>query len=99
RRCCGVRRLSSGSASILTDGSSPSRALRTTSILFAVVLAVALLYFSLRGIEWRRVGHLISHASPGWIALALALTTMTLFLRACRWRVLLSAEADVTVPD
>jgi len=75
------------------------RALRTVSILVAVVLAGVLLFFSLRGIEWRRVGELIVHAQPGWLALALLLTTSTLFLRACRWRVLLSAEADVSVPD
>jgi uncharacterized protein (TIRG00374 family) len=64
-----------------------------------VLLAAVLLFFSLRGIEWRRVGELIVHAHAGWMTLALLLTTTTLFLRACRWRVLLSAEADVTVPD
>jgi uncharacterized protein (TIRG00374 family) len=64
-----------------------------------VLLAAVLLFYSLRGIEWRRVGELIVHAHAGWMTLALLLTTTTLFLRACRWRVLLSAEADVTVPD
>jgi uncharacterized membrane protein YbhN (UPF0104 family) len=83
----------------LTDAAPRTRALRTVSILVATALAAVLLFYSLRGIEWRRVGQLIVHASPGWIALALVLTTTTLFLRACRWRVLLSAEADVSVPD
>ena len=73
--------------------------LRALSVVVAVVFAAILLFFSLRDIEWRRVGQLIVHAHPAWIALALLFTTTTLFLRACRWRVLLSAEGDVTVPD
>ena len=76
-----------------------NRAVKIASITVAVVLAAVLLFLSLRGIEWRRVGSLIAHAHPGWMALALALTTATLFLRACRWRVLLTAEANVSVPD
>ena len=79
--------------------SGHSRALRTVSVLVAVALAAVLLFYSLRGIEWRRVGQLIVHAHPGWIAVALLFSTTTLFLRACRWRVLLSAEANVSVPD
>jgi uncharacterized protein (TIRG00374 family) len=76
-----------------------TRALRTLSIAIAIALATVLLFFSLRGIEWRRVWLLVEHARPAWLALALALSTATLFLRACRWRVLLSAEASVSVPD
>jgi uncharacterized protein (TIRG00374 family) len=87
----------------VTTGSSArvggSRVFRIASIAAAVALAAALLFFSLRGIEWRRVGQLNVHARPAWIALALLFATTTLFLRACRWRVLLSAEAGVSVPD
>ncbi len=87
----------------MTIGSSVpdgrNRAFKIASIAIGVALAAVLLLFSLHGIEWRRVGDLIVHAQLGWMTLALLLTTSTLFLRACRWRVLLSAEADVSVPD
>ena len=85
-------------AAVAVSGSR-TRAVRTISIVLAIALAAVLLFYSLRGIEWQRVWQLIEHARPGWLAFALALSTTTLFLRACRWRVLLSAEADVSVPD
>jgi glycosyltransferase 2 family protein len=78
---------------------SGARAVKGISIAVAIALAAVLLFYSLRGIEWRRVGQLIADANPGWIAVALLLGTTTLFLRACRWRVLLSAEANVSVPN
>ena len=83
----------------MTDAAPRTRALRVVSLLLAVALAAVLLFLSLRGIEWRRVWQLIAHASPAWMSLALLLPTPTLLLRACRWRVLLSAEARVSVPD
>jgi glycosyltransferase 2 family protein len=78
---------------------SGASAVKGVSIAVAIALAAVLLFYSLRGIEWRRVGQLIADANPGWIAVALLLGTTTLFLRACRWRVLLSAEANVSVPN
>jgi uncharacterized protein (TIRG00374 family) len=84
-------------ASPVAGGSN--RTFRNATIAIAIALAAVLLFYSLRGIEWHRVGQLIVHAHPGWMALALAFSTTTLFLRAVRWRVLLSAEASVSVPD
>lgn len=63
----------------------------------AAILAVVLLYYSMRGIEWALVGHTVAHAAPARLALAVVLTTITLFLRAIRWRVLLNAEGSVLV--
>jgi uncharacterized protein (TIRG00374 family) len=60
-------------------------------------LALILLRYSLQGIDWRRVWAIVSHAEPARLALAAALGTATLFLRACRWRVLLNAEGEVSV--
>lgn len=65
------------------------------TLVFAFALAAALLYYSLRGIEWRRVGGLVAGASPALLAAAAAMTLLTTFLRAWRWRVLLNAEARV----
>jgi uncharacterized protein (TIRG00374 family) len=65
----------------------------------AALLAAGLLYYSLRGIEWRQVATIAAGARPGLLALGSAITTATLFLRACRWRILLNAEGDVTVSN
>jgi len=63
----------------------------------AVGLALVLLRYSLRGIDWSRVGSILAGADPLRLALAMAIGTTTLFLRACRWRVLLNAEGKVSV--
>lgn len=60
-------------------------------------LALVLLRYSLQGIEWRRVGSIVAGANIGKLAVAALLATSTLFLRACRWRVLLNAEGGVSV--
>ena len=70
---------------------------RAISLGLAAVLAAVLLYYSLRGIEWRQAARIAAGAAPGLLLLAAALTTTTLFLRACRWRILLNAEGTVSV--
>src|SRR6266404_4865272 len=70
---------------------------RAISSALAVLLAGALLYYSLRGIEWRQVWILIAGAKPAYLAFCCALSAVALFLRAMRWRILLRAEADIGV--
>jgi uncharacterized protein (TIRG00374 family) len=72
---------------------------RTRAVSFGVaaLLAAGLLYYSLRGIEWRQVARIAAGATPGRLALAAVLGTATIFLRACRWRILLNAEGAVSV--
>jgi uncharacterized protein (TIRG00374 family) len=60
-----------------------------------VALAAVLLYYSVRGIEWRAVGATIARADLRLLALTAAMGTSTLWLRAWRWRLLLSAESPV----
>jgi glycosyltransferase 2 family protein len=74
-----------------------SSRMRAGSFTIAALLAAALLYYSLRGIEWRQVVRIVAGAAPGRLALAAGIATTTLFLRACRWRVLLNAEGTVSV--
>jgi uncharacterized protein (TIRG00374 family) len=84
-----------------TEGTSAAqRTTRTRAIFLSVaaLLAAALLYYSLRGIAWRQVARIVASASPGRLALAAGIGTVTLFLRACRWRILLNAEGTVNVP-
>src|SRR6185369_16120640 len=71
---------------------------RALSLGVATVLAAVLLYYSVRGIEWRQVARVAAGAAPGLLALTAAIVTTTLFLRACRWRILLNAEGSVSVP-
>ena len=63
----------------------------------ALALAAVLLYFSLKGIDWRRVGHILAGANVLYVFVCCFLCTVTLFLRAYRWRILLRAEGDVSV--
>jgi uncharacterized protein (TIRG00374 family) len=72
---------------------------RRRSLYWAVafLLAAVLLYFSLRGLDWRHVWLTLSHARPAYVALWIALGFVTLFLRALRWRILLRSAAPVTV--
>jgi uncharacterized protein (TIRG00374 family) len=71
---------------------------RLASVGVAIVLAVVLLYYSLRGIDWRDVARLASGASPGYLAAVAVISTTALLLRALRWRVLLNAHGSVKLP-
>jgi len=64
----------------------------------ALLFAGILLYFSLRGIHWRDVWQTLLHANLGLVALGLLLSSLALFLRAVRWRVLLRAGAAISIP-
>ena len=69
---------------------------RTISAAAAFVFAGALLYISLRGIDWREVGRTAVGASPGGLAFVMALASVALLLRAWRWRILLNAAGHVS---
>src|SRR4051812_32629510 len=70
---------------------------RTVTIGVAALLAAVLLFYSLRGIEWRQVGRIVANARLSLLAAAAALATLSVFLRAVRWRVLLNAEGSISV--
>jgi uncharacterized membrane protein YbhN (UPF0104 family) len=70
---------------------------RRLSTAAAIALAGLLLLYSLHGIDWRHTAAIVKGASPSWLALAVAISTTTLFLRAVRWRILLSAEGRIGV--
>jgi uncharacterized membrane protein YbhN (UPF0104 family) len=58
----------------------------------AISLAAGLLWWSVRGTDRRHVGTILAHARWMFIALACAIGSVSFFLRAFRWRVLLSAR-------
>jgi glycosyltransferase 2 family protein len=72
---------------------------KLVSFLVAFGLAAVLLYYSLRGIDWRGVWKLLQQAKPVYLAVACLVSTLSLFLRAFRWRILLRSEGPVSVAD
>lgn len=63
----------------------------------SIALAIVLLYYSLRGVEWRTVALLLERARLFWVVLYCFGCSAALFLRACRWRILLRAAGEVSV--
>jgi uncharacterized membrane protein YbhN (UPF0104 family) len=65
--------------------------------LVSIALAGALLYFSLRGVEWRRVWQIIVTAHWQYLVGAALIVCVSSVMRSLRWRILLNAEADLSV--
>lgn len=63
----------------------------------ALLLAGVLLYFSLRGIDWPQVWQVLSRADLWLVGAALLISSVSLFLRAYRWRILLLSQGHVSV--
>ncbi len=51
-----------------------------------ILVSLALLYLSLRGINFAAIQERLSQISPGWMALALLATLVQVFFGALRWR-------------
>ncbi len=81
-------------APVKASGKSRGKVITT---LAALLLAAGLLFWSLRGIEWKEVFSIIAHARPLPLAFCCLLASGALFLRAFRWRILLTAEAPIGV--
>lgn len=70
---------------------------RAISVMAGVLLAAGLLYFSLRGIDWRGAWELIRHASFLFLVVCISISSGSLMLRALRWRVLLQSARPVSI--
>ncbi len=70
---------------------------RIAAAVFALASAAALLYYSVRGIDWKRVASLLLHARPGGVVGCYLLASLAVFLRSYRWRVLLTAGQPIPV--
>jgi len=64
---------------------------------FALTLAAILLYYSLRGIDWRQVWLTLKTTRLNYLALMVIISTGSLVVRALRWRVLLQSGGPVSV--
>ncbi|HZS54851.1 MAG TPA: lysylphosphatidylglycerol synthase transmembrane domain-containing protein [Bryobacteraceae bacterium] len=74
--------------------------LNTRFIYWAIAFSIAgvLLYFSLRGLNWKQVGVTLSRANVAYIGVSLLIASFSLLMRAIRWGILLRAGAAVTLP-
>ncbi|HEY4898059.1 MAG TPA: lysylphosphatidylglycerol synthase transmembrane domain-containing protein [Solirubrobacteraceae bacterium] len=68
---------------------------RAALVITAIVLA-ALVVFALSRLDLQRIGHALITATPGWIALALLLMALSLFLRSVSWHETLRAALPDT---
>ncbi len=64
-------------------------------MVFAILLAGMLLCLALRGVDWPVLWTSVREAKLPLVALALLVVNVSFFLRALRWRVLLSARAHL----
>jgi phosphatidyl-myo-inositol alpha-mannosyltransferase len=65
-------------------------------VLLAVLVLAALVAYALSRLDLRSVGHALVTASPGWIALALAVMALSLGLRSVSWHEALRAALPDT---
>lgn len=56
------------------------------TVTIRVLVSLGLLYFALRGINFAAVQSRLSQINPAWIAAAVAVTALQIFLGALRWR-------------
>lgn len=72
---------------------------RLWSWVVALPLAGLLLWWSLRGVDWKAVWITLARARWELIAAASVLVGVSFFLRALRWRILLNAEENLPVGE
>ena len=81
------------------SGRSHRPGLRLLAIVALVLVLAGLVVFALSRLELKRVGHSLATASPGWIALALALMSLAMVMRSVSWhQTLRAALPDTPMP-
>lgn len=76
-----------------------SRTTRKVLVVLAAIVLIAILAFAVSRLEFHRISHALLTASPGWVALALALMGLSLLLRSVSWQqVLRAALPDTRLP-
>ncbi len=87
-----------GASESSASRSRPRGRRRAAALVVAVVLA-GIIAFALSRLDFERIGHALITASPGWIALALALMATSLLLRSASWQqTLRAALPDLPIP-
>lgn len=82
------------------ESATPARSRQSIwSWILSIVLAAVLLYFALRGVDWRRVGEMIASAAWKPLLVSASIMCVSLFMRALRWRILLNATTTLSVGE
>jgi uncharacterized protein (TIRG00374 family) len=71
--------------------------IRAALVAIPIALSAVLLYFAVRGVDWRRVGEIVAAARWPFLGLGLCLAVCSYVLRATRWRVLLTAQDQISL--
>jgi phosphatidylinositol alpha-mannosyltransferase len=72
---------------------------RRVGLLAVAVVLVGLVVFAVSRLNLQGVGHALTTAKPGWVALAVVLMMLSLFMRACSWhQTLRAALPDTPIP-
>jgi glycosyltransferase 2 family protein len=66
-------------------------------LLLSFLLAAILLYLSVRKVDWKQVWSAIAHCKFDLLAISMAMSAFSYFLRGLRWRVLLNTQAKLPV--
>jgi glycosyltransferase 2 family protein len=77
------------------DSDQRSSASNRILLWISFLLAAVFLYFALRGLDWPAFGSAIVSAKYSYLPLIFIWGTLSQFIRAFRWRVLLTAERDI----
>jgi hypothetical protein len=72
---------------------------RLWSWIVAIPLAAFLLWWSLRGVDWKTVWHIIAGARWQFLAASGLFCCLSFFMRSLRWRILLNAEENLPVGE
>ena len=90
--------MEANSSSSAVNLSRAGRARRLGYWAVALLVAGVLLYYSLRGIQWSEVWRILAKADVKLVVLGICVSTVSLFFRALRWRILLQARGPVGIP-
>jgi uncharacterized protein (TIRG00374 family) len=81
-----------------TERERPARNIRSRVMLWlALPLAAGFLYFTLRDLDWASFWDTIRHGRYEFLLLAVPIASVSYFIRAVRWSVLVRSEGEVSI--
>jgi hypothetical protein len=66
-------------------------------ILFSLTLAVVLLYFTLRGLDWSAFWETVKNGHYGIILIMIPIASINYFIRALRWSIFVRSEKKIPI--
>ncbi|MBP5676521.1 MAG: flippase-like domain-containing protein [Bacteroidales bacterium] len=71
---------------------------KTLTTVLCLAIAVVLLYFSFRAVEWNAFVDALKHCRWGWVILSMAVGALVIVVRGLRWRMqMLPLDPDATL--